>query len=177
MLTPSPNFSAPVADDEFFIARLIDAPRELVFQAWTEPRHLTRWWGPAGFDNPVCEMDARPGGAFRITMRGPDGTDYPITGEIKTFSPPALLVMTLDCREHPAAWHDMIDPSRTTDNPAGIMLQTVSFEEVDGKTRLTIRTRAASAAILEAMRKIGINAGWTSSLDRLEVLMERLQAN
>lgn len=177
MILPALNFSAPVADNEFFLTRIIDAPRELVFQAWTEPRHLSRWWGPKGFDNPVCELDARPGGAYRITMRGPDGTDYPIIGVIREMTLPSLLVMTLDCGGHPPAWHDMIDPLRTSDNPAGIMLQTVSFEDLDGKTRLSIRTRAASAAILEAMQKIGINEGWAGSLNRLEYLMKKLQAN
>ncbi|WP_050475816.1 SRPBCC family protein [Herbaspirillum rhizosphaerae] len=176
-MTIAPNFSNSVGNDEFFISRVINAPRELVFQAWTDPRHLTQWWGPKGFDNPVCELDLRPGGRHRITMRGPDGTEYPITGEFMEVTPPSLLVMTMDCSGHPAAWHDMIDPQRTTANPAGIMLQTVSFEDLDGKTRVSIRTRAATPAILDAMKKMGINEGWSGSLDRLDALMATLQAD
>lgn len=166
-----PNFSTPVADNEFFISRVVNAPRTLVFQAWTDPRHLTKWWGPAGFDNPVCELDLRPGGAHRITMRGPDGVEYPITGVFKEIIPPELLVMTLDCAGHPAWWHDMVDPQRSGPNPAGEMLQTVSFEDLDGKTRLSIRTRMLSAPIRAAMQKMGMHEGWSGSLDRLEGVM------
>ncbi|HYT14944.1 MAG TPA: SRPBCC domain-containing protein, partial [Burkholderiales bacterium] len=53
------------------ITRVFDAPRELVWRAWTDPRHMAQWWGPQGFTNPVCEMDVRPGGALRIVMRAP----------------------------------------------------------------------------------------------------------
>ena len=55
------------------LTRLLDAPRELVFKMWTDPTHVARWWGPKGFTNPVCEVDARPGGALRIVMRGRTG--------------------------------------------------------------------------------------------------------
>jgi uncharacterized protein YndB with AHSA1/START domain len=60
------------------MTRVFDAPRELVFKAWTEPERLKRWWGPKGFTNPVCEVDVRPGGAIRIDMRAPDGVVYPL---------------------------------------------------------------------------------------------------
>jgi acetyl esterase/lipase len=62
---------------EVVITRIFDAPRELVFKAWTEPERLMRWWGPRGFTNPVCETDVRPGGAWRIVMRAPNGAEYP----------------------------------------------------------------------------------------------------
>ena len=67
-------------DRELVLARVFDAPREVVFKAWTNVEHLKRWWGPKNFTNPVCEVDVRPGGAMRIHMRGPDGTIYPMTG-------------------------------------------------------------------------------------------------
>ena len=63
---------------EVTITRIIDAPRELVFKAWTDPKHMAQWWGPRYFTNPICEMDVRPGGAILIHMRGPDGVIYPI---------------------------------------------------------------------------------------------------
>ena len=75
--------SLPASDDhEFVITTIINAPRALVFKAWTDPKQMAQWWGPKGFTNPVCEMDVRPGGAHRIVMRGPDGTDYPIKGDL-----------------------------------------------------------------------------------------------
>ncbi|MFD2273315.1 SRPBCC domain-containing protein [Undibacterium arcticum] len=82
---------------------------------------------------------------------------------------PERLVMTLDCSEHPDAWHDMVKPNRARDerNPAGEMLSTVTFEDVDGKTKLTIRTRFESATIRDAMLKMGMTEGWTESLERL----------
>jgi uncharacterized protein YndB with AHSA1/START domain len=72
--------AAKPAQPELTMTRVFDAPRELVFRAWTDPERLKRWWGPKGFTNPVCEVDVRPGGAIRIHMRGPDGTVYPMTG-------------------------------------------------------------------------------------------------
>src|SRR5277367_3819372 len=67
---------------EFIITREFAAPRKLVFQAWTDPKHLAQWWGPRGFTNPVCEWDVRPGGKIYDVMRGPNGTDYPLGGGI-----------------------------------------------------------------------------------------------
>src|SRR6266852_4602923 len=68
--------SGPRGDREIVITRLLDAPRELAFQAWTEPQHVAHWWGPNGFTNTIHEMDVRPGGVWRFIMHGPDGTDY-----------------------------------------------------------------------------------------------------
>jgi Activator of Hsp90 ATPase homolog 1-like protein len=67
-------------EQELVLTRVFDAPRELVFKAWTDPKCVAQWWRPRGFTNPVCEVDVRPGGAIRIHMRGPDGTVYPMTG-------------------------------------------------------------------------------------------------
>jgi uncharacterized protein YndB with AHSA1/START domain len=61
---------------EVVITRVFDAPRGLVFKAWTDPEHMARWWGPKGFTNPICELDARVGGAWRIVMRSPAGSAY-----------------------------------------------------------------------------------------------------
>ena len=63
---------------EVTLTRIIDAPRALVWAAWTEPKHMAQWWGPHQFTNPVCEMDVRPGGKMLIHMKAPDGTVYPM---------------------------------------------------------------------------------------------------
>jgi uncharacterized protein YndB with AHSA1/START domain len=169
---------APVADRMFVISRTFNAPRELVWKGWTEPKHMAQWWGPSSFTTPVCELDVRPGGAYRIIMRGPDGVDYPITGEYREIVPPERLVMTMDCTEHPAAWHDMVKPARKKgeNNPAGTMLQTVTFEDFAGRTVLTIRIRLESTAIRDAMVKMGMNEGWSLSLDRLTELVMKQTA-
>ena len=73
---------------EVSITRLFDAPRDLVFQSFTDAEHIARWWGPEGFSVPSCESDPREGGSLRIVMRGPDGTDHPMTGTYREFDPP-----------------------------------------------------------------------------------------
>lgn len=162
----------PAAADEFVLTRVIDAPRELVFDAWTDPQKLALWWGPRIMKTPVCEIDLRIGGAYRVVMRAPDGTNYPLTGVYREIDRPRRLAMTMDCSEHPKAWHDMVKPNRAAgdDNPAGIMQGTFTFEEQGGKTLLTIRMRMASAAIRDSMVTMGMNEGWKESLERLAEL-------
>lgn len=162
--------------NEFVISRMLDAPAEQVFKVWTEPKYLSQWWGPRNFTTPVCEIDLRVGGAHRTVMRDADGTDYPIKGVFKEIVAPELLVMTMDCSEHPQEWHDMVNPdhAKGNNNPAGEMLQTVTFEEIGDQTLLTIRTRFESAAIRDAMVKMGMNEGWTESLERLEEYLEAI---
>ncbi|MDB5337901.1 MAG: hypothetical protein JWN70_3520 [Planctomycetaceae bacterium] len=176
-MNPQNSPSAESDDLDFVITRMFDAPRTLVFQAWTDPKHVANWWGPKGFANPVCTMDVRPGGAHRVVMRSPDGVDYPVTGFFKEIVEPERLVMTMDCSEHPAEWHDAVKPDREPNdtNPVGVMIQTVTFEDVDGKTRLTIRTRFKSRAIQQAMLKLGMTEGWSSSLDRLADELARMK--
>src|ERR1700730_7092158 len=82
------------AERELKITRVFDAPREMVFKAWTDPKLLAQWWGPKGFTNPVCELDVRPGGAIRVHMRGPDGTVYPMTGVYQEVVEPERIVFT-----------------------------------------------------------------------------------
>ena len=79
---------------EVTITRLFDAPRALVFKAWTDPKQLAQWWGPHGFTTPVCEVDVRPGGALLIHMRGPDGVVYPNKGVFHEIVEPDRLVFT-----------------------------------------------------------------------------------
>jgi uncharacterized protein YndB with AHSA1/START domain len=155
---------------EFVISRELNAPRARVWRAWTEPGQMARWWGPNGISTPVCEMDLRPGGVYRVVMQTPDGTDYPITGVFREIVAPSLLVMTQDCAEHPQAWHDMVaaGSGQAGPNPAGTMLLTVGFEALGGnKTRLSISTRFESTAIRDTMVKMGMNDGWSQSLGRL----------
>lgn len=77
---PASNTKRNSVIDELVLTRTFDAPRELVFKAWTDAKQLAEWWGPKGFTNPVCDIDVRPGGAIRIDMTGPDGTVYPMGG-------------------------------------------------------------------------------------------------
>lgn len=156
-------------DREVMITRVIDAPRARVFHAWTDPVQIAKWWGPHSVTNTVSEMDVRPGGSYRIVMRGPDGTEYPLKGTYREIKAPAQLVMTVDASEHPEEWHDLVKPDRSEDerNPCGLMLDTINFDDLGSRTRVTVRTRFETPEIRDAMLKMGITDGWSQSLDRL----------
>jgi uncharacterized protein YndB with AHSA1/START domain len=143
------------ADRELTLTRVFDAPRELVFRMWSDPQHVAQWWGPAGFTNPVCEMDVRPGGKLRIVMRAPDGTDYPMTGTFREVVAPERLVFTnAAIDEHGNA---LIDG-----------LTIVTFTKEGAKTKLTVQTRAVALAPLATRMLEGMDSGWRQTLDRLE---------
>lgn len=97
---------------EFVITRFFDAPRDRVFRMWTDPKHMAQWWGPRGFTNPICELNVRPGGSWRIVMRGPDGQEHPAKGVYREIEPPRRLVMTVNHSELSDEWHDMVNPGR-----------------------------------------------------------------
>jgi uncharacterized protein YndB with AHSA1/START domain len=139
---------------ELVITRIIDAPRDLVFKAWTEPKHMAQWWGPKGFTNPVCEMDVRPGGTLRIVMRAPDGVEYPMTGVFREIVTPERLVFTTVAEDQEG-------------NPHLEGLTIVTFAEHDGKTTLTVQTSAVGLTPESARMLEGMEAGWTQSLERL----------
>jgi uncharacterized protein YndB with AHSA1/START domain len=115
---------------------------------------VARWWGPKGFTNPVCEMDVRPGGALRIIMRAPDGADYPMRGVFREIVEPERLVFT----------NVALDGDG---KPILEGLTTVTFVEEDGKTKLTLQTRAAALVTYAARMLEGMEEGWTQSLERL----------
>lgn len=145
------------------MTHVFDAPRELVFKAWTDPRHLAQWWGPHGFTNPVCETDPRPGGTWRIDMRAPDGTIYPNRGRYLEVVEPERLVYTDDVEDDEVAWGDTPPPSA---------IITVTFEDDEGgQTRVTVVVRVDSPEARDAMIEMGAVAGWTESMERLAALL------
>ncbi len=149
--------SSSTEEKTLVITRIFDAPRELVFKAWTDPKHLARWWGPTYFTNPVCEADARPGGKLYIEMTGPDGIAYPTKGTFLEVVPPERLVFTTNGVEDEAG------------NPQLEGLNTVTFEDFQGKTRLTLNT-TAKAKPAAAFALLGMDAGWNQSLDKLGLM-------
>ena len=136
------------------VTRVFDAPRELVFKAWTDPKIVAQWWGPHRFTNPVCELDPRPGGAIRIHMHGPDGTVYPMTGVYQEVVEPERIVFTSAALD--ASGNAMFE-----------VLTTVTFAEEGGKTKQILRTRVIKSTAEAAPYLAGMEAGWTQSLDRL----------
>ncbi|MEO8558120.1 MAG: SRPBCC domain-containing protein [Rhodospirillales bacterium] len=143
-----------MSEQELVIERLIDAPVERVFQAWTEAKQVKEWWGPRGFTAPVCEVDARPGGRLRIVMRGPDGTDYPMSGTYRDVEPDQRLVFV----------------SVAEDNAGDALLEAfteVTFAAQGNKTRLVMKTSAVGLALVAAEMLKGMEQGWSETLDRM----------
>jgi uncharacterized protein YndB with AHSA1/START domain len=150
----------PFAERELTIVRVFDAPRELVFKAWTDAKHLAKWWGPKGFTNPVCEFDARVGGMLRIHMRAPDGTVYPMKGQIRELVAPERLVFTNIAID--AAGRHLLEG-----------VTTVTFADEGGKTKMTLHTKAVAVVEDAAVYLQGMEAGWTQSIDKLEAFLAR----
>ncbi len=142
------------AQQELVMTRILDAPREVVFKAWTDPERVKRWWGPKGFTNPVCELDPRPGGAIRIHMRAPDGVVYPMTGVFNEIVEPERLVFTSGALD-------------AKGNPLFEILTTVTFAEHGGKTKLTMHAKVMMATAAAAPHLAGMEMGWSQTLDRL----------
>ena len=150
---------SPMAND-LVITRVFDAPRETMFKAWTEVERLKRWWGPKNFTNPVCEMDARPGGAIRIHMRAPDGAVYPMTGVVREIAAPERMVFGSAALDENG--HALFE-----------VLSTVTFAERGGKTEMTLRLRVTKATAKGAPYMAGMDAGWRQSLERLASEVDR----
>lgn len=139
-------------DREIVITRIIEAPRDLVYAAFTDGEHIAQWWGPRGFRNTIHEMDVRVGGVWRYMMHGPDGTDYPNRISYLDVVEPERLVYLHDgdVENDPKQFH-----------------VTVTFEESGGKTQLTLRLLFASAEACEAVKKFGAVEGGNQTIDRL----------
>ena len=145
---------AETAPPELTLTRVFNAPRELVFQAWTDPRRLQRWWGPKGFSNPVCEVDPRPGGAIRIHMRAPNGIVYPMTGTFLEIVEPERLVFKTS-------------PLDNNGEPLFEVLNTVTFADDAGNTRLTLHATVSNIKPEAMLHIAGMEQGWNQTLDRL----------
>jgi uncharacterized protein YndB with AHSA1/START domain len=131
MMTADAPTASSTADREIVLSREFDAPRELVFQAYTDPRHLPIWWGPDGFVNTVHHIDVRPGGMWRFTMHGPDGKDWPNRIAYREVVPNERL--------------DFLHGDDVDDDPGAFQV-TVRFEDLGGRTRVTQRMLFATAA-------------------------------
>ena len=142
------------------MTRLFDAPRILVFDAMTKPEHVRQWWGclGEGYSVPVCEIDLRPGGAWRFVNRHPKG-EAAFHGEYREIAPPSRLVFT----EIFEAFPDTVS------------VVTAEFTEEGGKTRLTATVQYPSLDVRDAVIASGMARGAATSYDRLEDLVAELQ--
>jgi len=148
------NMDIETAESEVVYTRVFAAPRDLVFEASTRPEHVKKWWGPRGFTVTVCEIDLRPGGAYRFVQSGPDGNEYPFKGVYREVVPPEQLVYT-----------QIFDVPGLSDHE---LLVSVTFNEHDGATLLTGRLLFESVEDRVAAMETGMAQGMAETLDRLE---------
>jgi uncharacterized protein YndB with AHSA1/START domain len=155
--------AAPSSSDrELILTRLVDAPREKLFRAWTDPDLLRQWFAPLPWTTPVAELDVRPGGTSLIVMRGPDGNEFPNRGVFLEIVENERLVFT---DAYTAAW---------VPSEKAFMTVIVTFEDEDGKTRYTARVRHWTVADREAHEKMGFHQGWGLCTDQLAALVAKL---
>jgi len=142
------------SDREVIFTRIFDAPRELVWEAFTDPKQVVKWWGPNGFTTTNQEMDVRPGGIWRHTMHGPDGTDYYNKCKFLEVAKPERIVYV---------------QSGGKEDDSGMPCEvTWTFEAQGAKTKLTGRMVFPSAATLEHVAKTyGVIEGGKQTLERL----------
>jgi uncharacterized protein YndB with AHSA1/START domain len=156
------KFHLDLTSDPKVIAgtRMFDAPRALVFAAWTEPRHLAQWFGPNGFSLTTHSFDFRPGGVWRFVMHGPDGRDYENRITFDEISPPDRI-----------AYHhgggDDVEPVQFS--------TLVTFEDAGGRTKLTMCGTFSSAKERDrVIREYGADKGQVETLARLDDYVARL---
>lgn len=145
------------ADREIVATRVFDAPRELVFKMWTDPKHVAHWWGPNGFTSTIYEMDVRPGGVWRFVMHGPDGVDY----------------------QNKIVYAEIVKPERIVySHVSGPQFQvTATFAEHGDKAKLTVRMLFESAAQRDKVAKeFGAVEGLNQTLGRLEKQLMKMSA-
>jgi uncharacterized protein YndB with AHSA1/START domain len=142
---------------EIISARTFDAPRERVFEAFSDPSRLARWWGPHGFTSTVHELDLRRGGAWRFTMHGPDGADYPSDSVFVEVVKPERIVFRHLSADHP---YEM----------------TISLDEQGGGTRVTWRMRHATASECARVRPF-VAEGNEQNFDRLAAELARMSSD
>jgi uncharacterized protein YndB with AHSA1/START domain len=138
-------------DREIVMTRIFDAPRDLVFEAHTSCEHLKNWWGPKRYEIGSCEVDFRPGGRWRIVHLGPDGEEQGFRGEYRDIVPPERIVWTFE-------WEGL---------PGHISVDTLTLEELDGKTKLTASSVFDSVEDRDGMLKSGMEEGAAETYDRL----------
>jgi uncharacterized protein YndB with AHSA1/START domain len=147
-------------DRELVMTRIINAPRDLVFKVWTEPKHMAKWWGPNGFTNTIHAMDVKPGGSIDFIMHGPDGTDYPNYIFYKEVVRPSKL--------------SFLHGSKPND--PGSFNVTVTFKELGQKTEITMHmvfnTQEEKDIVVE---KYGAIEGNKQTMDRLESYLSNLK--
>ena len=139
---------------------MLDAPRELVYKAYTDPKLVARWWGPARYENRIEKFDIKPGGSWRVVQVGSDGSQHAFRGVTHDATAPERICQTFEYE--PVAGH--------------VALQTATFEAVGNKTKVTAQIVFQSVMDRDGMVSSGMQSGADESMERLATLLEELKA-
>ncbi len=162
--------STQTNEKEIVITREFAAPRQLVWDVWTQPKHIEKWFGPKGFDTRVEKLDFKVGGSSVYVMIGPDGTEYPSNGVFKEIVPIEKIVTTDEFGEGV----EKIEALKNVDLPQG-MVSTFLFDDLGARTKLTIITAHPTVEDREKHEAMGVVDGWNSSLDKLGEHLAEMQ--
>lgn len=152
---------------DFMLTREFDAPRALIWEAWTKPEHLTKWWGPVGFDTPVFEVDLRVGGKMKFCMRGPEGMEIWCGGEYLEIDEPSRYLSTSYFCD---AEGNQIDPVSIGFSPEWPKVSQfeVAFEDLGERTRVTVHQFGIS---VDLAKSVMADQGWGSQFTKLDQLI------
>jgi uncharacterized protein YndB with AHSA1/START domain len=156
----SPKTTTSTQGNDLLLTRIIDAPREAVYRAWTDPDLLKQWFTPAPWTTSKVETDVRPGGSTLIVMRGPDGNEFPSRGVYLEVVKNERLVFT---DAFTSAWQPSEKPFMTV---------VLTFEAMGDKTRYSARVHHWNQADREAHEAMGFHAGWAICAEQLAALVE-----
>jgi len=156
---PETEYAIEPGRQDIISTVVLDAPRELVFQCYTDPKLFAQWWGPSRYENVIEKFDSRPGGEWRVVQRGADGTEHPFRG----------------------VNHDVVAPERICQTfeyegfPGHVALQTATFEALGNKTRIVAQIVFQSVMDRDGMVASGMRSGADESMERLADLLEKMK--
>jgi uncharacterized protein YndB with AHSA1/START domain len=158
---------SPTLEQELVITRIFDAPRELVWQAWTDPEQSMRWWGPKDFTAPYCTIDLRVGGTWHSCMRSKEGQEFWGVCVFQEIDEPCRLAFKPYFSDAKGNVIDPVTKGFPADWPKESVVD-ITFEDLDGRTKLTLRQFGVSPAQAES---VGAIIGWNQSFDKLADLL------
>jgi uncharacterized protein YndB with AHSA1/START domain len=157
---PKTDYTIEPGKQDIISTVVLDAPRELVFKAYTDPKLFAQWWGPRQYENRIEKFDIRPGGEWRVVQRAADGSEHPFRGVTHDVTPGERICQTFEYE--PMAGH--------------VALQTATFEELGNKTRITAQIVFQSVMDRDGMVAAGMKSGADESMERLQELLDTLKS-
>ncbi len=166
-MTANGNNTHLTPEGNLVFTRVFDAPREMVWKAWTEPEHVKRWWGPDTYTSPTVKIDLRVGGKYLFAMRSPEGQDFWSTGTFREVVPVERLVMTDSFSNEKG---EIVSPTvyGMSADITDEFLMTITFEDLGGKTRMTLVHSGMPEGEMREMSILGMNQSFDKMAESLK---------